>query len=176
MTNLSEVSPNSLSGSVTEDLVLSKLWLLKKLKKFKKEFSTIYILGSWYGNMSIMLMLENIEFDHIVNVDKNPKVVIMGQYLARKLNVDDLIEPMITDANTLDYQQLDHDGLVINTSTDEIGNNGWFDNIPDKMMVAIQSRNDNLSEYHFSKTLYQGKIDLQDPEEKYTRYMKIGIK
>ena len=52
---LVEFSPPTLRGSFESGLILNKLWLIHELKKIKDQFSTIYVLGSWYGNMSILL-------------------------------------------------------------------------------------------------------------------------
>jgi hypothetical protein len=176
---LVEFSPLTLSGSFTRDLILNKLWLLSELKKIKDQFSTIYILGSWYGNMSLLLARSDIKFEHIVNVDSNARVVKTGQQIAKQMGIADHIEPMVADANTLDYRQLDPDGLVINTSCHDMENSGWFDHIPEGTMVALQSRtdvDDDLSDYRISNILYQGSRELEDPETKYTSILEIGIK
>ena len=176
---LFEFSPLTLEGSFSRGLIFNKLWLLHELKKIKNEFSTIYILGSWYGNMSLLLARSNIKFEHIVNVDSNAQVVKTGQRIARKMNISDRIEPMVANVNNIDYRQLDNDGLVINTSCHDMKNTGWFNHIPKGTMVVLQSRtdvDDDLSDYKLSKILYQGSRRLQDPETKYTSILKIGIK
>ena len=176
---LLEFSPLTLQGSFESGLIMNKLWLIHELKKIQDQFSTIYILGSWYGNMSILLAKNNIQYDHIVNVDKDASVVRKAQRIARMLNIDDRIEPMIKDANRLDYRQLDKDGLVINTSCHDMENRGWFDHIPAGVMVALQSRDDvdhDLSEYDLSRTLYQGSRSARDPETDYTSVLRIGVK
>jgi hypothetical protein len=176
---LLEFSPSTLQGSFESGLILNKLWLIHELKKIQDQFSTIYILGSWYGNMSILLAKNNIQYDHIVNVDQDAGVVRKAQRIARMLNIDDRIEPMIKDANRLDYRQLDEDGLVINTSCHDMENHGWFDHIPAGVMVVLQSRDDvddDLSEYDISRTLYQGSRSAQDPETDYQSLLRIGVK
>ena len=171
-----EFSPSTLIGSFTEDLIISKLWLINEIKKIHNEFNTIYILGSWYGNISILLISRYIKFKKIINVDINRKVLATGQALAKRLGIDKKIEPMVKDANTLDYRQAVPPSLVINTSCNDMENSGWFDNIPSGTLVALQTRGDTLDEYKFSKTLYTGQKHLTDPETDYTRLMKIGIK
>ena len=176
---LLEFSPSTLQGSFESGLILNKLWLIHELKKIQDQFSTIYVLGSWYGNMSILLAKNNIPYDHIVNVDKDPAVVRRAHRMARILNIDDRIEPMVKDANRLDYRQLDEDGLVINTSCHDMENRGWFDHIPAGVLVALQSRDDvdhDLSAYDLSQTLYQGSRSAEDPETDYTSLLRIGVK
>ena len=171
-----EFSPKTLSGSFTEDLIISKLWLIKEIEKIHNKFNTIYILGSWYGNISILLINKYIKFKKIINVDKNQQVLATGQLLAKRLGIDKRIEPMAKDANTLDYRQAKSPSLVINASCNDMENSGWFDNIPVGTLVALQTRDNTLDEYKFSKTLYSGQRHLKDPETDYTRIMKIGIK
>ena len=173
---VNEFSPNTLSGSFTEDLIISKLWLIKEIEKIHNKFNTIYVLGSWYGNISILLINKYIKFKKIINVDINDTVLNTGQVLAKKLGIDKQIEPMAKDANTLDYRQAIFPSLIINTSCNDMKNAGWFDNIPRGTLVALQTRDNTLDEYEFSKVLYIGKRHLKDPETNYTRLMKIGIK
>jgi len=176
---LVEFSPLTLQGSFESGLILNKLWLLHELQKIQDQFSTIYILGSWYGNMSLLLAKSQIQYDHIVNVDSDPRVVRGSQRIARAMGLGDRIEPMIRDANELDYRQLDEDGLVINTSCHDMDNRGWFDHIPQGVLVALQSRDDvdhDLDQYDLSSTLYQGTRSAQDPETRYTSVLRIGVK
>jgi SAM-dependent methyltransferase len=176
---LLEFSPSTLQGSFESGLILNKLWLIRELKKIQDQFSTIYILGSWYGNMSILLAKNNIQYDHIVNVDRDPAVVRRAHRMAQILKIDDRIEPMIKDANRLDYRQLDEDGLVINTSCHDMDNRGWFDHIPSGVVVALQSRDDvdhDLDQYDLGQTLYQGSRSARDPETRYTSVLRIGVK
>ena len=175
---LLEFSPSTLQGSFESGLILNKLWLLHQLRKIQDQFSTIYILGSWYGNMSILLAKSGIEYNHIVNVDQDAAVVRGAQRIGRMLNIDN-IEYMAKDANRLNYQQLDQDGLVINTSCHDMDNRGWFDHIPAGVIVALQSRDDvddDLSAYDLSQTLYQGSRSAEDPETDYTSLLRIGVK
>jgi hypothetical protein len=176
---LLEFSPSTLQGSFESGLILNKLWLLHQLRTIQDQFSTIYILGSWYGNMSILLDKSSIQYDHIVNVDKDASVVRRAQHIARVLGIDDRIEPMVKDANRLDYRQLDEDGLVINCSCHDMENRGWFDHIPDGILVALQSRDDvdhDLDAYDLSETLYQGSRSAEDPETDYRSLLRIGVK
>jgi hypothetical protein len=176
---LVEFSPLTMRGSFESGLILNKLWLIHELKKIQDQFSTIYILGSWYGNMSILLAKSRIQYDHIVNVDSDPRAVRGAHRIARIMGLDDRIESMVRDANKLDYRQLDEDGLVINTSCHDMENQGWFDNIPSGVLVALQSRDDvddNLSAYDLSQTLYQGSRSAEDPETDYTSLLHIGVK
>ena len=172
-----EFSPSTLAGSFTDDLITCKSWLISEVAKIHKDFNSIYILGSWYGNLSLFLINKNnIKFDRIINVDIDRKVLSTGHELAKKFGIDDKIKPMVKDANELDYRQATEPSLVVNTSVNDMKNEGWFDNIPKGTLVALQTRDEDLDEFKFTKLLYLGKKDLRDPETAYTRYMTIGIK
>jgi hypothetical protein len=184
-----EVSPDTLEGSFTRDLVLSKLWLIKELKKIKKNYDVVYILGSWFGNLSLILINKHMDFDKIINVEINKKVLKTGKQLAKKIGVEDKIEDMHKDANKLDYRQATDNSVIINTSTTNMKNKGWFDHIPKNTLVALQGRNNDpgavnnynsldefVNSYQFRKILFKGKLSLDDPETSYNRYMVIGIK
>jgi hypothetical protein len=184
--SLLESSGYSPQGSITNDLILSKMWICEVLKKIGyKEFSTVYILGSWYGNMALIFDRMGMEYKHLINVEINKNWLDYGQDLLSKAGIKS--EPMNKDANTLDYRQADKNSLVINTGTHDIKGNGWWENIPTGTMVVLQSRNqiehpihNTIEEFDkdfpMSKTLYVGETTLTDPETKYNRFMKIGIK
>ena len=72
--DLTESSGYSLPGSFTHDLTKSKLWLLQELSKIKDRVSTVYILGSWFGNLSLYMKLHPaVKTERIINVETNPK-------------------------------------------------------------------------------------------------------
>jgi len=176
---LLEFSPLTLRGSFESGLILNKLWLIHELRKIQDQFSTIYILGSWYGNTSILLAKSRIQYNHIVNVDQDVGVTREAKRIGRMMNIGKNIEYMAKDVNRLNYQQLDQDGLVINTSCHDIDDHGWFDHIPAGVMVALQSRDDvdhDLGNYDLDQTLYQGSRSAQDPETNYRSILRIGVK
>lgn len=184
--NLLESSGYSPQGSITNDLILSKMWICEVLKKLgRKDFSTVYILGSWYGNMALIFDRMGMNYKHIVNVEIKKDWLEYSQDLLNRAGIQ--AEPMLKDANTLDYRQLDKNGLVINTGTHDIKGSGWWKNIPKGTLVVLQSRDriehpvhTTLEEFDrdfpMSKTLYVGETKLTDPETQYNRFMKIGIK
>jgi len=181
---LDEASPDTIEGSFTEDLIRSKAWLTKHVLKIMQNqnidhFNTIYVLGSWYGNMGLFLHNSPIKFDKLINVDVDKEAVEVGKRLSDKMGIDN-IEHMVKDVNRLDYRQIKEPSLVINTSANDMeGTNYWLMEIPEGTLVAIQSREGPLElfdkRYPLSETLYLDKLDLEDPEEPYTRFMKIGV-
>jgi hypothetical protein len=186
--DLYETSDLTFQGSITPDLIKSKVWLCEILKQLDLDidvFSTIYILGSWYGNMAYALKETEIPFNKIINVDNDKDVLDASDKILRAAGITNL-ESMDKDVNELTYRQIDADSLIINTSTQDIKGRKWWDNIPKGVMVALQGRdsarksfkdlNEFNTEFPMSTELFLGKKKLDDPNTEYLRFMKIGIK
>ncbi len=186
---LYEVNPNTLKGSLGPGLVDSKFWLLTELSSIKQNFDSIYILGSWYGTMSVMLALDpRIDYDKLINVETNRRYLRTSEKFVR-LAGESNIESMLKDANNLDYRQLDINGLVINTSCGNIAGSKWFDRIPKGTLVALQGRNndpaaanqfdslkDFVNTYRLRNILFQGQKNFKDPETAFESYLLIGTR
>ena len=188
---LTESSGYTLAGSYTPDLVFSKLWLTRELERVLNtqgidSVPVAYILGSWYSNLSTILRKSNTPIQHIVDVERNKQWLKTGQQIQQHMNIDN-VEYMAADANNLDYRQLQDPGVVINTGTNDIADLGWFDNIPAGTIVVLQGRDqvenngvaspdELLEQFPLETVLYQGTMDLEDPETEYRRSMAIGIK
>jgi len=185
--NLDESSGNSLSGSMTRDLTASKVWLLSELERIQQDFSTVYILGSWYGNLALYMKLQpRITADQIIVVEKNKEFLTTSRRLLDLAGADN-VEYMLADANRLDYRQLGSSGVVVNTSLTNMPGRAWFLNIPDETLVVLQGRDHDpnrnfestqaiIDRFPLSQVLYHGRMQLRDPETEYTRYMVIGRK
>lgn len=185
--NLDESSGYSLAGSFTRDLTASKVWLLSELEKIQRDFSTAYILGSWYGNLALYMKLQpRINVDKIILVEKNQEFLSVSKKILNQVD-DHNIEYMLADSNRLDYRQLGDSGLVINTSLTDMPGRAWFLNIPTGTVVVMQARDhdpnrnfestqDIMNRFPVSQVLYHGRMQLRDPETEYNRYMLIGVK
>ncbi len=184
---IDEASPNTLEGSFTPDLVESKTWLAEKLARGLKGKSagTIYILGSWYGNMAIFLKEAGVKFDKLVLVEPNEEWLRQSKKLLDKINSDGKIVFLNQKAEDIVY---DEPGVVINTSCNETGP-VFLNKVPDNMLCLLQARNNNentlfpteqiedfVDYFPLSKVYYTGDKYLEDPEINYTRFMKIGRK
>ena len=184
---LEESSGYSLQGSFTRDLTASKVWLLSELEKLQRQFSAMYVLGSWYGNLAVYMKLQpRIDADKIILVEKNQEFLSSSKKILDRVGADN-VEYMLADANKLDYRQLGDAGVVVNTSLTDMPGRSWFLNIPNGTLVVLQGRDqDPGQEYHstqeivdrfpLTEVLYHGKMQLRDPETQYTRYMVIGRK
>jgi hypothetical protein len=185
--DLTESSGYSFSGSWTPDLVFSKIWLLQQLAKIKPEVSTMYILGSWFGNLAFMVNYYGFpRVEKLINVEADKKFLKTGKQVLDTAGYNN-IEYMLKDANDLDYRQLDGDSVVVNTSLTDMPGRDWFTNLPDGQLVVLQGRDqdpnrnfynpqDILKRFPFNQVIYQGRIKLKDPETEYYRSMVIGLK
>ena len=186
--DLYETSDLTFQGSNTPDLIKSKEWICEILAGLDldiSKFSTIYVLGSWYGNMAFILKEMGIPFNKIINIDLDKDVLSKSEQLLKDAGIEN-IESMNKDVNTLDYRQVTADSLIINTSTQDIEGSMWFKRIPKGVLVALQGRDSvkkpfkDLNEFDntfpISTTLFLGKKKLEDPDTDYLRFMKIGIK
>jgi len=184
---LDESSGSSLDGSFTRDLVFSKLWLMRELAQIQPHVSTMYVLGSWYGNLAMFLnRYPQVRVDHIINVETDQERLRTSEHMLTQAGARN-VEHMLKDANQLDYRQLGRDGAVVNTSLIDIKGTDWFKNIPSGTLVAMQAR-DQVDDEQFAgpedieqmfpldQVLYSGSLDLEDPETEYTRFMIIGRK
>jgi len=176
-----------LQGSFTHDLTTSKVWLITELSKISPAVGTVYILGSWYGNLSLyMNLLPVIDYEKIINVETNRSMLDQSERMLKHVGAKN-VEFMLQDANDLDYRQLDDNGVVINTSLTDMSGRDWFDNIPSGTLIAMQARDhdpgykfdstdDILAKFPLEQVLYQGIKTLEDPETSYHRFMVIGRK
>lgn len=188
---LKEASPDTLPGSFTNDLIISKKWLCNYIKliqkQSKKPFSTITLLGSWYGNLGLFLTKDKIKFDRMILIDLDKDNLDVSKTLLGNINYYKIL-PIIKDANDHVYSN-EPNQLVINTSCNDMENKSWLNNIPAGCLVALQGRNsvqsvpvttetiyDFNEKFPLSKTMVLKQRNLQDPESKYTRFLKIGIK
>jgi hypothetical protein len=191
---INESAPETLKGSFTPSLQLSKLWMCGALKRLMRKeniskFNTVYSLGSWYGNMALFMLIKQVPFRIMVDVDLNPEYLATSKKLMPKLYQHGRLISVAADANTITYD-VPAPSLVINNSTNNMRNAGWLSNIPNGTWVALQGRSnepqnrfntvDSLDgfdqEYPLSETLYLGQLPLQDPDDQYLRWMKIGVK
>lgn len=185
--DLTESSGYSLQGSFTHDLTTSKVWLMQELARIQPNISTMYSLGSWFGNLSLYIhLLPLLDVGKIINVERDAAMLRQSQRMLDHVGADSVAH-MLADANDLDYRQLGPDGVVVNTSLTDMPGREWFDRIPNGTRVVMQARNqdpgeqfhsarDILDKFPLTTVEYQGKLDLQDPETKYSRFMVIGQK
>lgn len=180
-----EASPDTLEGSFTPDLVESKTWLCEKLAQGLKgkNAGTIYVLGSWYGNIGIFLEQAGVKFNKLVLVEPDEEALERSKELLDTINDDGKLVLICQKAEDVVYEK---PGVVINTSCNETGP-VFLTKLPDNMLCLLQARNNNentlfptedeedfIDYFPLEKVYYTGKKQLEDPEVNYVRYMKIG--
>ena len=187
LTHLSESSGYTLKGSFTRDLLASKVWLLTELARIAPHVGTVYVLGSWYGNLAVINRLDPvIKYRKLINVETDPKFLQASERIHDHLGIGNN-EYMLKDANDLDYRQLGNAGVVINCSLTDMDGTDWFTHIPDGTLVVMQARDhdpgyqfadpqDILDKFPLDQVYYTGTLALQDPETEYNRFMVIGRK
>jgi predicted GNAT family acetyltransferase len=182
---VTEASPNTLEGSFTPDLVESKTWLAEMLAKGLKgkNAGTIYVLGSWYGNMGIFLQQAGIKFDKLVLIEPDEDALMRSKDLLQQIGDEGKLILIHQKAEDAVYEK---PGVVINTSCNETGP-VFLTKLPDNMLCLLQARNNNentlfptedeedfIDYFPLETVYYTGKKQLEDPEINYVRYMKIG--
>lgn len=184
---LKEDSPDTPAGSQSQDLNLGKLWLCRCLKRLGlDQFKQVYALGSWYGSIAQYILDRNIATKSIVLIDIDPKNT---EYVNHN-RLNQKVHAVTADCNKIDLDG-GEDVLIINTSTNDMLNEGWFDNIAPGTIVALQGRDqqwdnkENLyqtleefdSAYPMAETYCLGELPLTCWEgNDYLRFMKIGAK
>lgn len=186
---INEVHPDTLQGSFLPTLETYRKTVLKILKNYQTKFDVIYILGSWYGNLSLLIDEDpDFEVGKIINVESDEEKLKAGYVLARKRGIDN-IEPMLKDANQLDYRQLTDNSLVINQSVGNIQGNNWFKNIPDGTLVLINARNNDsgavnkferlesfAESFPMQEMIFAETKKFVDPETDYQCFILLGKK
>lgn len=163
-----EASPDTVPGSFSDDLIASKLWLMRRLAPLCND-GRIIVIGSWNGNLAKMAQdTGTLPVERMVNIDLDPAAVRVGKELSRARHI-------CGDANDFDYWP---DDTVINTSHNDWQGSGWYESLPPGVIFAVQTRDDDdlMECYQDAVPLYQGRLRLRDQEGPYTRSMLIGIK
>jgi hypothetical protein len=179
----------------------SKIWLIEKLPS---DLGVVFICAGWYGTLA-NLMFDNCreKFTKIRSFDIDPSCysiadtinrpwVIDGwQFKASTLDIHDIAYPTTHTtyrANGTSQTLIEEPDTIINTSCEHIKDFAiWYSKIPKGKIVVLQSNDffdvaehincvSSLTEFSeqtpLTTVLYQGELPL----EKYTRYMRIGVK
>tara|TARA_B100001250_G_scaffold414618_1_gene454711 strand:- start:10748 stop:11416 length:669 start_codon:yes stop_codon:yes gene_type:complete len=183
---------NSFSGNQ----VLCKKWLVTELKKLliKRQYlskSKITILGSWYGNIIVPLLVDNIEgIKDIQLIDMDEDALDIGRkFLTRKYNGVN-IHYFKEDINFTDFSDW-YTNIVINTSCEHMIPMSSISFKDDQFVLyMLQSNNMKGQREHINcvnntiqlekqsdinKNFYSGEKKLVGQnKELYKRFMVIG--
>jgi hypothetical protein len=179
----------------------SKLWLIDNLPD---NLGTVFICAGWYGTLaSLMFDRARKKFDKIRSFDidetcadiadtmNRPWVMDGWQFKASTLDILKMEYPTqhtTYRANGTSLDLIEMPDTIINTSCEHIENfEEWYSKIPKGQLICLQSNDYVALEEHvncvkdslhfeqmapLSKVYFTGELPL----EKYTRYMRIGIK
>lgn len=181
--------------------IKSKMWLIEHLPD---NLGLVFICAGWYGTLaSFMFDKVRHKFDKIRSFDIDPSCykvadtinkpwVIDGwQFKASTLDIQIMQYPTehtTYRSNGTSQTLIEDPNTIINTSCEHIDNfDAWYSNIPEGKIVVLQTNNffevnehincsESLEEFNkqtpMHTVFYSGELTL----EKYTRYMRIGIK
>lgn len=173
-----EASYDTLGGSVSDDMLLSRLWMANRLKDTKIPIKSCAVLGSWYGVLPYVLN-KICDIHKIFAVDNEESCL----NVSKKLNPN--VIHLHKDCNNLSYKNVD---CVLNPSVNNIVGTNWYNNIPDNKLVLLQTENIEVKNncphnlktmkqlYPLKKYLYEGTLKSRDKDGKFKRFMVIGYK
>lgn len=196
-------NPNFNKDCISSGQLSSKEWLVNELSSVDINLGTVFLCAGWYATLATMLFESNIKFDKIRSFDidsdcykiadtiNRPWVIDGWQFKASTLDIHDIDYPTTYTtyrANGTGVELTEMPDTIINTSCEHIINfDKWYNKIPQGTTIVLQSNNyfeldehvncsESLDDFANSTPLttilYQGQLPL----EKYTRYMRIGIK
>lgn len=189
MTDITNINFDSFSHGQ----IKSKLWLCEKLEPYIPKFCDIAILGSWYNILGFMLLVRNsCQFNSITGIDIDPTATTIANKICDYWSIElPKVKSICANANDVSLNEYN---VIINCSSEHMHNTNWFNNIPEKSLVCIQSSNvidpehpwyitlpstsiENFSsKYDVSSVLYLGTLPIVYDTWGYERYMLIGIK
>ncbi len=195
-----------LSDALSWGQLKSKRWLVSELEKLNLSLGTIFLCAGWYGTLAPMLFNSTCQIDKIRSFDIDDKCLEIADTINTEYVKDNWKFKAVTkDINNINYELytwqtwskhnnrlcypiLDIPTTIINTSCEHIKNfNEWYNKIPNGKIIILQTNNyaeiedhvncstslENFADNtHMASVLYSGQLEL----EKYTRYMRIGIK
>lgn len=150
------------------------------------KFDNIYVLGSWYGAMAVVLKNAPFIYQKIICIDKDDTKVQYFDRIIKQKGWND-VKSVCGDVNRLNYTG--DNILVINASASDMPGTKWLEIIPEGSVVVAQGKDhqeesngietlDALDEaYPMSETLMLKELEVVDVHgEPYYRFMKIGTK
>ena len=189
---------------LSQGQIKSKKWLIEEVIKLNLDLGTVFLCAGWYATLATMLFESSIKIDKIRSFDIDPSCVSIAEIFNKPWVLEDWKFKSCT-KNILDInydfytygvvrsngticELSDCPNTIINTSCEHIENfDIWYNLIPKDKIVILQTNNYGEIEDHINCSssleefrtqtpmttlLYEGELVL----DKYTRYMRIGIK
>ncbi len=180
--------------------ILSKLWLCEELETILTNIEytnpTVNILGGWINVLGFMMQIRKPNYYREINsYDSDPESTRMSDRLCDAWKFEkSKIYNKTNDVRHLRFNQNTPELIFVNCSVDQFVGTKWYDNLPDKSIVCLQTTNlpienapwnitqetktisELLDKYKLNQILYTGEKYFDYGELKYTRLMSIGIK
>lgn len=202
--NLLRKYPNiEITDLFSKGQMLSKRWLVNTLLEINKPLGKVFLCAGWYGSLATFLLESKLEIEKIRSFDidetcadiadtLNRSWVIDGwQFKASTLDILEMDFPTTHTtyrANGTSLELTEMPDTIINTSCEHIKDfDKWYNKIPSGTLVILQSNNyfeikehvncvNNTEEFSnqcpMTECFFLDSLQL----DKYTRFMKIGIK
>jgi hypothetical protein len=184
----------------------SKEWLVNEVEKLHINLGTVFLCAGWYATLATLILESNIVVSKIRSFDVDPTCADIADKINAHWTVDNWKFKAVTEnINDINYSEhswqvwsdknnrlskciTDLPDTIINTSCEHISDfTKWYDKIPNKKIVILQTNNfveiedhvncsNNIREFAdqtpMSTVFFEGELVLA----KYTRFMRIGIK
>jgi hypothetical protein len=173
--------------------ILSKIWLCEQLESHLPNNTRAAILGSWYNVLAFMMLTRRSDlYQFILGIDIDLLATDIADRVcdAWRIGCDKKVSNITANSDGFDYTEFN---LVINCSVEHMNSN-WFNTIPDRTIVCIQSSNvidqsfpwlisnpnpdmeTLIKKYPLSQTLFSGEKEFNYGNWGYKRFMLIGVK
>lgn len=168
----------------------SKIWLADELINHvdPTHYHSIWLYGGWYALTNNILSIKNFPIKHVTSFDIDPNVADIACKINKLWHWHGKFTTITQDINTIQFTELPD--IIINTSVEHIESRDWFTNIPDGILVVLQSNNmahddhcvhhnsvsDLINDYPLSELLYSGGKRFDYDTWGFNRWMTIGIK
>lgn len=189
---------------LSQGQIKSKRWLIDELVRLDLDLGTVFLCAGWYATLATLLFESSIKVDKIRSFDLDPSCIAIAEVFNKPwvledwkfksctknildINYDFYIYNVVRSNGTL-CELSDSSNTIINTSCEHIEDfDKWYNLIPKGKIVILQTNNyieiedhvncsSSLEEFRLqspmTNVLYEGELLL----DKYTRYMRIGIK
>ena len=189
---------------LSQGQIKSKRWLIDELVRLDLDLGKVFLCAGWYATLATLLFESSIKVDKIRSFDLDPSCIAIAEVFNKPwvledwkfksctknildINYDFYTYNVVRSNGTL-CELSDSSNTIINTSCEHIEDfDKWYNLIPKGKIVILQTNNyieiedhvncsSSLEEFRLqspmTNVLYEGELLL----DKYTRYMRIGIK
>jgi hypothetical protein len=193
------------NDSLSQGQLRSKMWLINAIKTLDINLGTVFLCAGWYGILATLMFEHGIALDKVRSFDMDPAVVAVADKFNSPWQDNWQFKAITDDIHNINFNShrwtawsnangrcskpiTDTPDTIINTSCEHIIDfDKWYDKIPTGKIVILQSNDyadivEHVNTSHdldafrlqtpLAKVLYDGEMKL----EKYTRFMRIGIR